>query len=98
MWIRDAGTFYRTIQVEREARRFEFVASDGDATLVVFADSQVALPALAQLNISPKQGSNRDGSFRSRIVPLRAGRNVIKRLPASDLRLHVYGGQPDRSW
>lgn len=91
VWIRGSGTFHRIVQIEREARRFEFVPADGDATLVVFVDYTETLPTNTQLFVLPKQGGSSDGAFASRIVPLQAGRNVIQRLPATDLRVHVFG-------
>ncbi|MCR9247486.1 MAG: carboxypeptidase-like regulatory domain-containing protein [bacterium] len=87
VWVPGGVTFFRSVIVERDAQEVEFVASNGNATLVVFVDAEVAMPAHTQLYITSRGG----GSSDQMITPLKAGRNVIEHLPAADLQLQVFG-------
>ncbi len=82
------GTFTRSVNVGREPRRLGFVASDGDATLVVTLSGPETMPDNTQIMVMA--GGDGGGSFQSRTIAARPGRTTIAHLPAAPLRVMVY--------
>ncbi|MEZ5964006.1 MAG: sigma-70 family RNA polymerase sigma factor [Planctomycetota bacterium] len=86
---RACRTFSRQIEVEHDDCQTEFVASDGDATLVVHVEGEETLPEDLVLSILPAHPETASG-FRRRSAFAQPGRNVIDRLPALDLRVMLF--------
>ncbi len=83
-------TFRRPLLVTHEDQRFAFVASDGDATLVVVLESAEALPDGLQLWCSPSKSQPGAGAtFTVRGAAVQPERTVIRQLPAMELRVSV---------
>ena len=83
-------TYRRAVQVERDDRRVELVAKDGDATLVVFVDCPEALPEGAQMMVMPRGAQPSGSAFRARGAWLQPDRTEIALLPATDLMVTVF--------
>jgi RNA polymerase sigma-70 factor (ECF subfamily) len=82
-------TFRRSLHVEHEDCRIEFVAKDGDAALAVVLDAGEPLPDGLQILVQPKAAGT---AFRGRGAAVRPDRTTIAFLPAGELRVLVLGG------
>ncbi len=86
-----AGIFRRRLLVENADLTVDFVAKDGDATLVVILDSAEPLPKDASITILSTFGSPaKDGPVPLRSATSQSARTVIPLLPAADLTVSVF--------
>ncbi|MEQ1631167.1 MAG: carboxypeptidase-like regulatory domain-containing protein [Planctomycetota bacterium] len=90
---RSGWTFRRQVKIGGEDHSLEFVAKDGDATLVVYVDSTEPLPDDLQILVQGGGEQRGDpGSFHARSACLQPDRTEIRLLPAGELLVMVMAG------